>query len=168
MSSKIEELEKQLAIEKVKLQKSQAKTILQETGFKKGDSVEFVVSEAIDNDGYYYRDVWYNNEIWDLKLERGIVFATVRGQLYPINISKSQMRHFDPNDYTLRHSVWSRRLELGDKIQLIIDKPKSTKYNIYEIFKIVLQKGENPEYWYYNDNGHPSILYKGDYFLTHE
>jgi hypothetical protein len=168
MSSKIEELERQLAAEKAKLKKSEDKAILQETGFKKGDIVEFLVSEQQDLDGYDYKDIWYKSDILDLKVERGIVFASVRSQYYPINIGKSQMKHFDSNDYALRHSVWSRGLELGDKIQLIVDKPKSTKYEIYEIFKIVLQKGENPEYWYYNDNGHPTTIHKGDYFLTHE
>ena len=168
MSNRIEELEKQLAQERAKLQKEIDKSIFQETGFKKGDIVEFIVSEMQDADGYLYKDIWYSREIYNLSLVRGNVYANMKGFHGSLNVTTSNMKHFEESDDALRHSVWNRELELGDKIQLIVDKPKSTKYKIYEVFKIVKQVGENNEYWYYNDYGHPTTLLKGDYFLTHE
>ncbi len=162
---KIKELEKQIQQEKNKVKLQQIKEAEKVTGFKIGDEVEYI--ERNRDGDYDYTYDWTKHVIidFDLKGDKiGLVFKYNNGYFNKWEDAKL----FDKNDYTLRHSNWNRELDIDDEVQLIVDKPKSTKGDIYEIYKVIKEKGEQIEYWYFNDDNKPQTLYEGEFHVTTE
>lgn len=165
MVNKIAELEKQLALEKSKQRLKKVANLEKETGLKIGTTVEVKDIERIND--YDYKSSWVKSEVlgFDLSSDKPYVYLrfTCKQRFLP-----EEVKIFNENDYTLRHSIWDRELDINDEFQLIVDKPKSTKGDIYEIFKVVKQKDCNIEYWYYNDNNQLQTLYEGEFHVVKE
>lgn len=163
--TKIEKLEAELNKEKARLKAKTLSDIAKKTGFKIGDVVEVRDRERIND--YDYVSVWTKGEISHFSSEsNGSVYVQLKHNSSSFNIEKIKL--FNENDYTLRHSLWDRELDIENQFQLIVDKPKSTKGELYNIFRVVKEVDCNIEYFYYNDYGHLQSLYEGEFHVTTE
>ncbi len=152
-------LKQKILKDKELLKKLQLEEILNETSFRINNIVEFILI----GDSYNYEpDEWRKGKIYSFEKNGDTIYANVGHWNLPID----RLHLYNENDYTLRHQVWNRELDLYDKFQLIVDKPKSTKGKIYEIFKIVKEIESQIEYFFYNDHGKPTTLYEGEFHVV--
>lgn len=155
MNTKIEELKEALRKEEVAEKKLTIKNIEKECGIKIGDIVEYLYSWRIND--YDYETCWSKGEVYDLSKGDKSIFVSIKG--HHGDIMLDNVRIYNEYDYTLRHSIWDRELDVDDSFQLVVDKPKSTKGRIYQIYKVVKERGHAIEYLYYNDYGKLETLY---------
>ena len=162
MGKTIQELQKEIEQIKVKEQKTLRDRIKKEYGLKIGDEVEYISRDRVND--YDYETTWSKGQITNF-IERGsTLFLKVTSHFYEINLKDARL--FNENDYTLRHSIWQRELDIEETFQLVVDKPKSTKGNFYSVYKVVKEIGHPVEYFYYNDHSKPQTTYEGEFHVT--
>ena len=159
---KIKELKEQLQTEIRKERLKTLKSLEKTTGFKVGDIVEFINRERIND--YDYEEHWNKREIIDFEESGGIIRVNLKGWYGAIQVKG--IRKFNPDDYTLRHQLWERELDIDDEFQLVVEKPKSTKGKLYKVLSVLKQKDESIEYSYWNDYGKKAYLYEGEFHVT--
>lgn len=155
------DLEKEIENLKREIKKRDDSFIKENTDLRKGDVVEFIVK----GDSYIgEEDEWESRKIGRLFIENGKIKASIEG--LHADYLVSDLKLFDPNDYSLRHSLWDRELNPGDEFQLIVDKPKSSKGRIYPIHTVYKSIGNRIEYTYYNDYDKIQTLYDGEFHVV--
>lgn len=164
-NNRIIELKKQLEIEEAKEKKKRIFDLEEKTGLKVGTIVEVIDRERIND--YDYKNYWTKTKVLGFNVIKDNIYVYLE-YTYKQQFLLKEVKIFKENDYTLRHSLWDRELDIDDEFQLIVDKPKSTKGDIYEIFKVIKQKNYNIEYWYYNDNNQLQTLYEGEFHVIKE
>lgn len=163
-SNKIKELEKQLEKEKRLIKEEKLLDIYKKTGLKIGDEIEFIHE---NRDGYNSTFEYSVSTIDDISQFYG-------GEIYIFtsnNVQKNikDVTLFDKNDWQKRHDFYyNGSLEVGENFKLIIDKLNSTKGKVYQVYKIIKERGKENEYWYYNDHNEPEIVYEGEFHIKEE
>lgn len=160
-SEATKELERKLIASAEKDRKKAEKLAFEKCGYKIGDIVEFIDRERKGDYDYIYH--WNNKPIKSMFIQGEYVFLRFD---YAETMKSTDVKLFDKNDYTLRHSLWDRELDLNDEFQLIVDKPKSTKGEIYKVFRIEKEVDCNIQYMYYNDYGKMAIVTDGQFHVT--
>lgn len=157
----MKDLDKELAKLRKEIEDRDKLFIKENTSLKVGDKVEFILK----GDSYLNEeDEWECREVTRLFVENGKIKASVSG--LHSNYLVSDLKLFDENDYKLRHYLWERELNPGDEFQLIVDKPKSSKGYLYNIYSVYNAVDRNIEYQYFNDYDKPQTLYEGEFHVT--
>lgn len=165
-TDKIKQLEKEIAKEKAKTERLELKQLQKESGLTIGKAVEYT-RRVTDNDNYPIGTEWGKSTLTSLSKSGNSIFAKVFHLSDSINIKNVRM--FDENDYKFRDSVWGcREVDIEEMVQIIVDKPSTTLYNLYEIEKVVKEKGQPITYFYRNDRDSLTPLYENEFYVTQE
>jgi len=164
----IEDLKKQQEEIKKKLNlliKAEQQVLEDSLEIKVGDIVEgtrFIT----DRDNYYIGDEWFCEKVYNIhKDSDNKIYIEFYGHTPRQAIEDVKL--FKKDDYTLRHSLWDRDLDVGDDFQLFVEKPNCTKGNLYYIKKLVKVYKEDASYWFQNDQFELEEIQDGEYHFIY-
>lgn len=161
----IEKLREQIRKLEKEQEEAETKIMLEKHGLKIDDIVEFEWDE--DDEDVWYPIVWctgkvvgyWNNRVKVRRVDDRIEFVDIK-----------EVKLYDKNDYTLRHKIWDRPLEPGDKIKILVERKNLILGGIYEVDSIFRHKNKPQKCFILHENssGLGTYIHANEYHITHE
>lgn len=152
------ELIKRNKILKEEIEKNKELYLKDETTFKRGDIIEYVnPGDSYNNEPAEY----YKGEVYRFCIDGDGKIRAEIGNHYVVDVS--EIKVFKEDDYEFRDRVYEiPDLRVGDEFYITIEKSRTTKGRIYQVYKVI-EDGGGCEYWFYNDRNQPATTRQGEY-----